>query len=130
MTTRATVVVLAGLASLAILHDLLALVLDRAGLVEQLLSPYEASAVIALIAALVLFALRLGLVLLGPALALALLGDRALALGAWLSERGRPASGLPPGARDDRDPRADRPWGDPRPPPPRSSSATRGVASR
>lgn len=66
------------IASLAILHDLLALGLDRLGLIERLLSPSGLDAVLALVAALVLFALRLGLVVLAPALVLGLLG-------AWLT---------------------------------------------
>lgn len=53
-------------AAAAIVHDLAALGLDRVGLVERLLSPAGLDAIGALIAALGLFALRLGLVLLAP----------------------------------------------------------------
>lgn len=67
-----------GIATLAIAHDLLALGLDRLGLVERLLSPSGLDALLALIAALVLFGLRLSLLVLAPALALGLLG-------AWLT---------------------------------------------
>jgi hypothetical protein len=66
------------IASLAITHDLLALGLDRLGLVERLLSPSGLDAVLALIAALVLFGLRLVLLVLAPAVVLGLVG-------AWLT---------------------------------------------
>jgi hypothetical protein len=77
-TRERTWVVLAStglaIASLAIAHDLLALGLDRLGLVERLLSPSGLDAVLALIAALVLFGLRLALLVLAPALVLGLVG--------------------------------------------------------
>lgn len=92
-----TWMVLAGtglcVASLAIAHVLLALALDRLGLVERLLSPSGLDAVLALIAALVLFGLRLVLLVLAPALLLGLVG-------AWLTtltlRRSHPAAGRAP----------------------------------
>ncbi|MFO0713576.1 MAG: hypothetical protein U0353_27235 [Sandaracinus sp.] len=66
------------IASLAIVHDLLALALDRLGLVERLLSPSGLDVLLALGAALVLFGLRLTLLVVAPALVLGLAG-------AWLT---------------------------------------------
>jgi hypothetical protein len=65
------------IASCAVLHDLLAIALDRLDLIPRLLSPSGLDVIVALLSALVLFALRLSLLTLGPAILLALLG-------AWL----------------------------------------------
>jgi len=131
VSARATLTVLAGLAALAIAHDLLALALNRAGLLELLLSPYEERAVFAALVGLVFFALRLTLVVVGPGLVLAVLGTQALSLGArMLSGRGRPSSDRPPAGRAAHDRRADHPSDDRRPRPPRSSFATPGASSR
>ena len=57
------------------LHELLARLLDHVGLIERLLSPTPGlDTVLALLAAAVLYALRLGLYFVCPALVLALLG--------------------------------------------------------
>ena len=131
MSARITLLVLGSLAGLAITHDLAALALDRTGLLELLLSPYEERALFAALVGLVFFALRLSLVVIGPGLALAVCGAQALSLATrMLSGRGRPSSDRPPEGRGGRDPRADHPSDDRRPRPPRSSCATPGAASR
>jgi hypothetical protein len=61
--------VLGLLGALALAHELLAAALDRAELVELLLSP-SLDALVALPLALLLYALRLGLLFLGPGIAL------------------------------------------------------------
>jgi hypothetical protein len=89
-------IVLGLVAVWAVVHDLLVLALDRAGLVEQLLSPNETSAIGALVAAVALYGLRLGLVALGPGVVAS-----ALILALWplahaFSERARRACGPRP----------------------------------
>lgn len=59
------------IAAAIVLHELLARGLDRAGLIERLLSPSGAGAVAALVAAVVLYALRLGLLFVAPGVVLA-----------------------------------------------------------
>jgi hypothetical protein len=76
------------LALLALAHEGLALLLDRAELIERLLSPGPA-ALVALPAAALLYVLRLGLVFLGP-------GLLALAVVRAMSRLGRPLSGPAP----------------------------------
>ncbi len=63
--------------SVAVLHDLFAIALDHFDLVPRLLSPSGLEVIGALLAALVLFAMRLSLITLGPAVLLGLAG-------AWL----------------------------------------------
>jgi hypothetical protein len=58
-------------ALLVVAHWLVADALDRAGLVERLLSPSGLDAVVALLAALVLFGLRFAVFFVAPALTLA-----------------------------------------------------------
>jgi len=69
---------LVALGGLAVLHDLLAIALDRAGLIERLLSPHDASALLAVAAALALYALRLSLVVVAPGVVVATLALWAL----------------------------------------------------
>lgn len=66
---RRGVIGLAVLAALAIAHELLARALDGAGLIERLLSPGPET-LIAIPAALLLYALRLGSIFVGPGVAL------------------------------------------------------------
>ncbi len=140
-----TALAAAALAGLAILHDLLALGLDRAGLIERLLSPYEASALLAVAAALVLYALRLVLLVVGPGLVLATLALWALEMPTAyrtatsrgvatrprpINERELPACDPRPAAACDRDRRAGRPSGGRSPRPSRSSSSRPGACAR
>ncbi len=60
---------LAALAVMAVVHELLAWALDSADLIERLLAPGP-EALIAIPAALLLYALRLGLLFVGPGVAL------------------------------------------------------------
>lgn len=59
------------IAAAVVLHELLARGLDRAGLIERLLSPSGVGAVVALVAAVALYALRLGLLFVVPGVVLA-----------------------------------------------------------
>ncbi len=54
-----------------VLHEALARGLDRAGLIERLLSPSGAGAAVALVAAVVMYALRLGLLFVVPGVVVA-----------------------------------------------------------
>jgi hypothetical protein len=69
---------------LVIAHWLVADALDRAGLVERLLSPSGLDAIVALLAALVLFGLRFAVFFVAPALTLAWW---VVVLGAQLARR-------------------------------------------
>ena len=77
-TTRVLAWTTLAIGSLAVIHDLFAIALDRLDLIPRLLSPSGLDVILALLSALVLFALRLSLLTLGPAILLALLG-------AWLT---------------------------------------------
>lgn len=86
-TTRVLAWTTLAIGSLAVIHDLLAIALDHLDVIPRLLSPSGIDAILALIAGLALFALRLSLITLGPAVLLALAG-------AWLfTLLARPASG-------------------------------------
>lgn len=59
-----------GLVALVVAHEALARGLAAAGLIERLLSPSGAGAVVALVAAVAMYALRLGLLFVAPGVVL------------------------------------------------------------
>ncbi|UJR86441.1 Hypothetical protein I5071_85360 [Sandaracinus amylolyticus] len=83
--------VLVGIALLAITHEALAIALDRADLIERLLSP-SADALIAIPFALALYAIRLLLLFVAPGLVVIALTARAWSTRSRPAARGGPAA--------------------------------------